>query len=289
MLLRSVTPVSLRTPHTGVMAAYVDSLPKIPAAAITIEDAASIHRLVARGVRVRVRLVMGARTLDDVLSHNVIGELRGREHPDEIVVVGGHLDSWDVGQGAVDDGGGCVIAMETLRLMKQLNLRPRRTVRCVLWLNEENGTRGGTAYADSLVPAALARHVAAIESDGGVERPTGFGVSARSASGEPDTVRTRAAAGRMREIGRLLAGLGADNVVERGGGTDIGPLMRRGVTGIAHRTSGEHYFDWHHSPADTFDKVDPLELRRNVAALAVMTWVLADMPEDLTAPLTESQ
>jgi carboxypeptidase Q len=283
-LVRSVTPVSLRTPHTGVMAAYVDSLPRIPAAAVTGEDAAMMHRLAARGERVRVHLVMGAATLPDVLSHNVMGEIRGRERPEEVVLVGGHLDSWDVGQGAMDDGGGCVISMEALRLMRELKLRPRRTVRCVLWLNEENGVKGGTAYADSL-GREVAHHVAAIESDGGVERPVGFGVSVRRANGElPDTLRTAAAAARLREIGRLLAGLGADGVREGGGGTDIGPLMRRGVPGIAHRTSGEHYFDWHHSPADMLDKVDPVELRKNVAALAVMAYVLADMPDDLTAP-----
>ncbi|HVP14528.1 MAG TPA: M28 family peptidase, partial [Terriglobales bacterium] len=148
MLLRSVTPVSLRTPHTGAMGAYVDSLPRIPAAAVTVEDAQTIHRLLARGEPVRVHLTMGAQTLPEVLSHNVMGEIRGSARPEEVVVVGGHLDSWDVGQGAMDDGGGCVIGMEALRLMKELNLRPRRTVRCVLWLNEENGLKGGNAYAD---------------------------------------------------------------------------------------------------------------------------------------------
>jgi len=282
-LVRSVGPVSLRTPHTGVMDAYADSLPRIPAAAVTLEDAAMMHRLLERGERVRVRLVMGAETRPDVLSHNVIGEIRGRERPAEVVVVGGHLDSWDVGQGAADDGGGCVISMEALRLMKALGLRPRRTVRCVLWLNEENGLRGGLAYADSL-GGEVAHHVAAIEVDGGMESPLGFDVGVRRAAGDSlDVDRTAAAAARLREIGRLLAGLGADRVREGGGGADIGPLMRRGVPGIGQRTSGEHYFDWHHSPADMLDKVDPIELRRNLAALAVLVYVLADMPEELTA------
>ncbi len=285
MLLRSVTPVSLRTPHTGVMSAYADSLPRIPAAAITLEDAEMIRRLLDRGQRVRVRLVMSALTRPDTLSHNVIGEIRGRERPDEVVVVGGHLDSWDVGQGAMDDGGGCVISLEAVRLLKELGLRPRRTVRCVLWLNEENGTRGGIAYAESLGPD-VARQVAAIESDGGVERVVGFDVNVRRAGGDSmDVERTAAAAARMREVARLLAGLGADRVREGGGETDIGPLMRRGVPGIGHRTTGEHYFDWHHSPADMLDKVDPIELRKNVAALAVELYVIADMPEPLTAPL----
>jgi carboxypeptidase Q len=284
VLLRSVTPTSLHTPHTGTMAAYVDSLPKIPAAAVTIEDATMMHRLLARGERVRVRLEMGARTLPDTLSANVIGEIRGRERPDEVVVVGGHSDSWDVGQGAMDDGGGCVISMEALRLIKALGLRPRRTLRCVLWVNEENGTRGGLAYADSL-GAQLSRHVAAIESDGGVERPVGFDVGVlRAGTDSLDAARTAAAAARLREIARLLTGLGADQVREGGGGTDIGPLVHRGVPGIGHRTVGEHYFDWHHSPADMLDKVDPIELRRNVAALAVLAYVLADMPGPLVPP-----
>ena len=280
-LVRSVGPISLRTPHTGAMS---DSLPRIPAAAITIEDARMIHRLTARGERVRVHLEMEAHTLPDAPSHNVIGELRGRERPDEVVVVGGHIDSWDVGQGAMDDGGGCVISMEALRLIKRLGLRPRRTVRCVLWTNEENGSRGANAYADSL-GEALSRHVAAIETDGGVERPVGFGVSIqRSDVDSTDRVRSRRAADLLRPAGRLLAGLGADSVTTDGGGTDIEPLMKRGVPGLAHRTTMEHYFDWHHTQADMLDKVDPIELRKNVAALAVMLYVLAEMPEDLRNP-----
>src|SRR5262249_47584203 len=149
-LVRSVGPVSLRTPHTGNMGAYVDSFPKIPAAAVTIEDATRMRRLLSRGEHVRVKLEMGAKTLPDARSYNVIGELRGRERPEEVVVVGGHLDSWDVGSGAQDDGGGCALSMEALRILKQLGLRPRRTVRVVLWTNEENGTEGAKAYNDSL-------------------------------------------------------------------------------------------------------------------------------------------
>ena len=283
-LVRSVTPVSLQTPHTGVMAAYVDSLPRIPAAAVTIEDATMMHRLLARGEHVRVRLELGARTLPDTLSANVIGEIRGRERPDEVVVVGGHSDSWDVGSGAMDDGGGCVISMEAVRLIRTLGLRPRRTVRCVLWVNEENGTRGGLAYADSL-GGRLTGHVAAIEADSGVERPVGFDVGVyHPGTGVPDSVQTAAAVARVQEIARLLAGLGADRIRAGGGGTDIDPLVKRGVPGIGHRTVGEHYFDWHHSPADMLDKVDPLELRKNVAALAVLVYVLADMPDALAAP-----
>jgi len=280
-LVRSVGPVSLRTPHTGAMG---DSLPRIPAAAVTIEDAEMMRRLAARGQRVRVHLEMDADTLAPALSHNVIGEVRGRERPDEVVVVGGHLDSWDVGQGAMDDGGGCIISMEALRLIKKVGLRPRRTLRCVLWTNEENGGRGSVAYHDSL-RGRFDSHVAAIETDGGVERPIGFGVTLRRpGTDSTDAAATRRAMELLRPAARLLAGLGADSITADGGGADIGPLMRRGVPGLAHRTTMEHYFDWHHTQADMMDKVDPVELRKNVAVLAVMLYVLADMPDDLRHP-----
>jgi carboxypeptidase Q len=281
-LLRSVGPVSLRTPHTGSTGAYVDSIPKIPCAAVTIEDATMIHRLLRRGVRVRVHLEMEAHVLPDTLSANVIGEIRGSERPEEVVVVGGHLDSWDVGAGAHDDGGGDVISMGALRLMKRLGLRPRRTVRCVLWVNEENGNRGARAYGDS-AKNARERHVAAIESDGGVERLVGFGVRVNraAASDSVDTTRTARAVALLQPVGHLLAGLGGDRITNEGGGTDIDPLMKQTVPGLAHRTTMEHYFDWHHTPADMLDKVDPIELRKNLAALAVMVYVLADMPETL--------
>ena len=283
-LVRSVGPISLRTPHTGAMAEYVDSIPSVPGAAVSIEDAAMMRRLTARGQRVRVRLEMEARTLPEALSHNVIGEIRGRQRPDEVVVVGGHLDSWDVGQGAHDDGGGCVVSMAALRLIKQLGLRPRRTLRCVLWTNEENGLKGGNAYADSL-GARVDQHVAAIESDGGVERPIGFGITLnRVGTDSTDVGRTRPAVELLAQAGRLLVGIGADSVTDNGGGADIGPLMKKGVPGIAHRTTMEHYFDWHHTPSDMLDKVDPIELRKNVAAMAVMLYVLAEMPEDLRSP-----
>jgi carboxypeptidase Q len=286
-LVRSIGPVSLRTPHTGAAGAYVDSIPKIPTAAITIEDATRIHRLTDRGERVRVHLEMGAQTLPDARSYNVIGELRGRLRPDEVVVVGGHLDSWDVGSGAQDDGGGVAISLEAVRLMKKLGLRPRRTVRVVFWTNEENGTRGAQAYADSLGPA-VEKHVAAIETDGGVEKAVGFDIGVHQMNSDSvDVGRQVPAYAKMREIAPLLSGLGATAVGIGGGGADIGPLMKKGVPGIAHRTTMEHYFDWHHTQADMLDKVDPIELRKNVAALAVMVYVLADMPETLApAPAT---
>ena len=277
-LVRSVGPVSLRTPHTGNMGAYVDSIPQIPGAAVSIEDATMIRRLTSRGQRVQVKLEMNAQTLPNTLSHNVIGEIRGRERPDEIVLVGGHLDSWDVGSGAHDDGGGCIISMEVLRLMKQLGLRPRRTVRAVLWTNEENGLKGAEAYRDS-AGATVEKHVAALETDGGVERPAGFGFKInRTDVDSVDTQRTARALVQAKQISKLLTGLGAGEVNDSGGGADIGPLMKRGIPGVAHHTVGEHYFDWHHTQSDMLDKVDPIELRKNVAAVAIMVYVLADMP-----------
>ncbi len=175
-LVRSATNVSLATPHTGVMS-YEDDVPKIPAAAITVEDAARLHRLARRGVTVRVRLMMEAQNLEDREQANVIGELRGRELPDEIVVVGGHLDSWDVGTGAHDDGAGCAIMLGATQLLKKLDLRPRRTIRVVLFVAEEQGGIGGDAYRERHLDE-FDRYVAALESDSGGFAPNGFSVRA---------------------------------------------------------------------------------------------------------------
>jgi carboxypeptidase Q len=211
----------------------------------------------------------------------VIGEVTGSELPEEVVVIGGHLDSWDVGQGAHDDGGGCVVAMEAARLMHELGLRPRRTLRVVLWTNEENGTRGADAYCDSSgTPAS--KHFAAIESDGGVEDPWGFGLSVwQQGTEDADGARQSRALATLRDIGTLLTSVAADSIAEGGGGADIAPLMKHGVPGLALRTSMELYWDIHHSEADTVDKIDPEALRKNVAAMAVMGYVLADMPGTL--------
>jgi carboxypeptidase Q len=262
-LVRSVTPVSLQTPHTGQMN-YRDGVAKIPAAAVTIEGATLIQRLIDSGSTVRVHLEMEAETLSDAPSANVIGEIRGREKPGEIVVMGGHIDSWDVGAGAHDDGAGCVSAMQAAAIIQRLGLKPRRTIRVVLWTNEENGLRGGRAYRE-WIGNAVKDHVAAIEMDGGGEKPVGFGAAAK--------IYPQAA-----EIGRLLERIGAGSVRQGGGGADISPLTRDGVPGLSLQTVGTHYFDWHHTPADTADKVDPQDLRLNTAAMAVMAYVLADLP-----------
>lgn len=271
VLIRSVTPASLATPHTGMLR-YAPDSPRIPAAALSVEDAGRLARLVKSGARVVVRLAMEARSLPDAASANVIAELPGREKPEEIVVLGGHLDSWDVGTGAHDDGAGCIASWQAVVLMKKLGLVPRRTVRVVLWTNEENGLRGAEAYRE-WAGSTVANHVAAIEMDGGAERPLGFGLSALAAG---QAVQDRAVA-QAQQVGALLAGIGAQLVSSGGGGADIGPLMREGVPGLGLRTTGEKYFHWHHTHADTLDHVDPEHFRLCMAAMAVMAWGLAEM------------
>jgi carboxypeptidase Q len=268
MLLRSVGPVGLRTPHTGALR-YADGSPRIPAAAIAAEDAERLHRLQARGIRVTVRLIMEAHFLPDVESANVVAEIRGRERPDEVVVVGGHFDSWDVGTGATDDGGGCIATWEALRVVKSLGLRPRRTLRVVLFTNEENGLRGGLAYRDRYRDE-LSNHVLMIESDGGVFRPTGFGFSGSDAARRS-----------VERIGTLLGGIDAHRIGPQGGGADIGPSVEAGQIPAMSLTVDGNYFLIHHTPADTIDRIAPEEIARATAAIAVMAYVVADMPERL--------
>jgi carboxypeptidase Q len=269
MLIRSVGLNGLRLPHTGALD-YAEDAPKIPAAAIASEDADRLQRIADRGDHVAVRLKMEAHFDADAESANVIGEIRGREQPDEVVVVGGHLDSWDVGAGATDDGGGCVVTWEALRIMKKLNLRPRRTVRVVLWTNEENGDRGGLAYRDAH-RADLAKHVLMLESDGGVFRPLGFGFSGSDAARQ-----------KVKTIATLLRGIAADQIGPSGGGTDIGPSVQEGrVPGMSLDVDGAKYFLIHHTPADTIDKIDPVDMAKCAAAIAVMAYVVADLPQSL--------
>ena len=244
--------------------------------------------MAAAGETVAVTLQMEARLEGEADSANVIAEIRGRETPDEVVVMGGHFDSWDVGQGAHDDGCSSMAAWQALTLLKQLGLRPRRTLRVALWTNEENGLNGGRAYHAAL-GGAVASHVAAIEMDGGCERPVGFGFSlpkagetrpprGESQPSEPTDPKAVAALATLRQIGGLFDTIEATAVRWGGGGADIGPLMREGVPGLSLTTVGEHYFDWHHSHGDTLDKVQPDDLRRATGMLAVMGYVLADMP-----------
>ena len=264
VMIRSVGTGNARVVHTGAMH-YDEGVPKIPAVALSAEDTEMLERLLARGQKVAVSLELGCETQGDVESANVVAELRGREKADELVVLGGHLDSWDLGLGAIDDGAGVVIAWEAVRLMKELELRPRRTLRVVFWMNEENGLRGGTGYAEQHA-AEAGKHVVAIESDGGAGRPTGFGLTCA----EADLPRVQA-------LGALLRGLGCGNVRAGGGGADIGPLRKLDVPTMSLNQDARWYFDYHHTPADTPDKVDPHELALNVAALAVMSFALAEM------------
>jgi hypothetical protein len=288
-----------RTPHTGALS-YAEDAPKIPAAAIAPEDSAMIGRLYRGGATVRLKLELGCRTLPDAISHNVIGRYLGSEKPEEFLVVGGHLDSWDVGQGAQDDGGGCVSVLESVALLKRLGLRPRRTIEVVLFTNEENGLRGARAYADEAAPR-LARCIGAYENDGGTERPIGFGVTFPAAPGEPPKTRPRSSESRpasrpasrpetpaeARRFARfaaatsLLAGVGADQARLGGGGADVGPLLERGVPTLSITTVGARYFEWHHTEGDTLDKVASEDLTRHVAAQAALFYVVADLVEPL--------
>ncbi len=268
-LVRAVGPMGLRTPHTGGMQ-YVDDVPRIPAAAIAAEDANRIQRLVDRGRRVRITLEMEARFDPDVQSANVVGEVRGRELPNEVVLVGGHFDSWDVGTGASDDGVGVIVTWEVARLMKKLGIQPRRTLRVVLFTNEENGLRGGNGYL-AAHKADAAQHVLALESDSGVFAPARLGFTG------PDAARRI-----MSDIGSLLTPLGLQDIGPGGGGADIGPIAQAGrVPMMAYQGDATRYFTIHHTPADTVDRIAPEEVSKAAAAIATMVYVVADIPEAL--------
>ncbi len=277
MLLRSVASFSINSPHTGTLS-YDSTLTRgrgassgassgrrIPAAAITVEDAQLLHRMQDRGEPITVRLVMSARTLPMAPSRNVVAELRGREKPDEVVVIGGHIDSWDVGQGAMDDAGGVVAAWEALRLMKSLGLRPRRTVRVVGWTDEESSGRGGLAYRTAH-EADMPRHVFALESDNGVFRPYGIAV-----------VATDSAVAMLKRLAPLLAKIGADSVSRGDSEADVEPLMDAGVPVAGLHVDDTRYFWYHHTNADTPDKLDPRDVARCVATMAVWAYVMAEM------------
>lgn len=269
-LIRSVGPYSMQTPHTG-NSAYDEDVEKIPQAAITLEHATLLHRLQKMGEPIKIRLSMDAKTLPDAPSRNVIAEIKGSERPEEVVVLGGHIDSWDVGQGVMDDAGGCLAAWEAVMLMKELGLKPKRTVRVVMWTNEENGLRGATAYRDMVQEnGTLKDHVLAIESDGGVFEPKGFGFGGSDAAYQM-----------VSEISKLLKPIGADLMKRGGGGADIGPIMREGVPGMGLLVDNSKYFWYHHTAADTIDKLDEEEYQKCIATMAVMAYVAADMPERL--------
>jgi len=267
-LIRSVGPFSMQTPHTGSMR-YEEGVPKIPHAAITPEYGDMLYRMQERGEKLVVTLKMEAENLPDATSRNVIAEIVGSEFPDEVIVLGGHIDSWDVGTGAMDDGGGCIAAWDALRRIKKLGFRPKRTLRVVLWTNEENGLKGALEYHES-VKEEMDNHILAIESDSGVFEPRGFGFSGSDEAYEI-----------VSSIGTLLEPIGSTLVRKGGGGADIGPLMRDGVPGMGLLVEGDKYFWYHHTHADTVDKLDPKELAKCVATMGVMAYVVADLDQRL--------
>lgn len=296
VLVRSATGLALQTPHTGTLR-YDEKAPKVPSAAISVEDALLIERLTKEGP-VTVHLQMDAHMEADVKAGNVMGEIVGSEHPEQVVVLGGHIDSWDVGQGAQDDGSGIMAAFEAVSLIHKLGLKPKRTIRLVFWVNEENGGAGGRAYRE-LIGDKIANQVAAIEMDEGAEKPLGIGYGEFGGPRRPPvpavgTPATPPPVARdfdesslspdekqsfvsLRDIASLLGPIDAATVSPGGGGSDIEPIVADGVPALSPRTVAQHYFDWHHTEADTLDKVDPDSFRRNTAMLSVVAFVLADM------------
>ncbi|HEX8178763.1 MAG TPA: M20/M25/M40 family metallo-hydrolase [Pyrinomonadaceae bacterium] len=267
-LIRSVGGASFRLPHTG-STRYAQDAPRIPAAAVAAEDADMIAYLVRQGA-VRMRLTLTPQQLPDAPSYNVVADLKGTEQPEQVVIVSGHLDSWDLGTGAIDDAAGVGVAMATLQLVKQLKLRPRRTIRFVAWMNEENGLVGGRTYA-RVHEREVGNHFAAIESDRGAGHPLGFEVK-----GKPEIIAMLA------QVSQVLASQGAGLMRSvEDTEADISPLATAGVPSFGLWQDTRTYFDYHHTPADTFDKIVPRELAENAAAMAVLAYALANLPQPL--------
>ena len=264
-LVRSAGDGAYRLPHTGWS---IDA--PIPAGAVSTEDAGLIARLAARG-RVRVHLTLTTHQGPDAQGYNVVADLKGSEHPEQVVIVSGHLDSWDLGTGAIDDGAGVVVAMETAELVHRLGFRPKRTIRVIAWMNEEAGATGRDTYAKDYA-SEMANHIAAIESDSGAEHPLGFKVKISKAAEEE-----------LSPVQKVLRPIGANLLeqVSQSPETDIEPLVEKGVPGFGIWQNALTYFTYHHTAADTLDKVVPEELRENAACMAVMGYALADITEPL--------
>lgn len=264
VVVRSLTLAYDDIPHTG-MTRYNDSLPMIPACAISTRGAEELSRLLKPGSRpVTFYFKQSCRTLPDVLSYNVIAEIRGSEKPEEVIIAGGHLDSWDNGDGAHDDGAGCVQSIEALRLIRKLGLKPKRTLRAVLFMNEENGTRGGIEYARVASLDKHRKHIAAIESDAGGFTPRAFGVEDTNAVNH------------MKPWLGLFQPYGIEQIRKGGGGVDIGPLRPQGTVLIGYSPDSQRYFDIHHTEADTFDKVNKRELELGAAAISALLWMISE-------------
>lgn len=268
-LNRSAGGAEYRLAHTGGMR-YQEGVAKIPAAAVAAEDAELIAYLAAQGP-VKLHLTLTPQTLPDETSYNVIADLKGSEHPEQIVIVSGHLDSWDVGTGALDDASGVAVAMQTANLIKQLGLKPKRTIRVIAWMNEENGLMGGRTYAENH-KAEATNHIAAIESDLGASHPLGFHAHA-SAN----------ALAKLRPASAILQSIGAGlvNVTSDSPEADISPLDALGVPTFGIWQDSRTYFDYHHTIADTLDKIVPHELAENAAVMAVLAYAIANLPEPL--------
>ncbi|MGH9970287.1 MAG: M20/M25/M40 family metallo-hydrolase [Pyrinomonadaceae bacterium] len=267
-LVRSAGGSGFRLPHTGFIR-YSNDAPRIPAGAVTTEDAELIADLVKEGP-VRLHLKLTPRSLPDAVSYNVIADLKGTEHPEQIVIVSGHLDSWDLGTGAIDDGAGVVMALQTAQLLQRLKLRPKRTIRVIAWMSEEYGGVGGRAYAKTHA-AELPNHVAAIESDLGAGHPLGFNIKAKQTVGPL-----------LARVSKVLqsSGAGLTRFTE-GIETDISPLADAGVPAFGLWQDSRTYFNYHHTAADTLDKVVPRELAENAAVMAVLAYAIADLPQEL--------
>jgi carboxypeptidase Q len=267
-LIRSVGGEAYRLPHTGVMR-YAKDATKIPTAAVTEEDAELMAALVPEGT-VRMHLILTPQTLPEAPSANVIADLKGSKYPEQVVIVSGHLDSWDLGTGAIDDGAGVAVAMQTAQLVRQLRLRPERTIRVIAWMNEENGTHGGKAYAKDHA-GEIANHFAAIETDLGADHPIGINVA-----GKPDLKLF------VKPIAELLEKSGAGVVAVRDEvGADISSLTKLGVPSFSPIQESRFYFNYHHTAADTLDKIDPHHLAETAAINAVLAYALANFEQPL--------
>jgi hypothetical protein len=268
VLVRSAGGSQNRLAHTGATR-YAEDAPKIPAAAVTYEDADLIAHLAEQGT-VLFRLVLTPQILPDAVSYNVIADIKGSEHPEQIVIVSGHLDSWDLGTGAIDDGAGVAVAMQTAQLIKQLGLHPKRTIRVIAWMNEENGLVGGRTYALNQ-KANLMDHFAAIESDRGAGHPLGFNFTGKSEI-EPMLAPVSAI---LRASGAGLIEHAADSEA------DVSPLSDKGVPAFGLWQDTRTYFNYHHTAADTLDKIEPRELAENAAVMAVLAYALANLEQPL--------
>ena len=260
-LVRSMGSNLEEYPHTGGMH-YAATGTKIPALAVSTKHAELLSKLLKDDKDVQVYLENHSETLEDAPSFNVIGEIKGSEYPDEIIVVGGHLDSWDLAQGAHDDGTGCVQSIEVLRLFKEMGFKPKRTIRAVMFMNEENGLRGGLKYAE-LAAQNKEKHVAAIESDRGGFTPRGFTMSA------PKAVREK-----IKSWKPLLEPYGLTDFDQEGGGADVGPLEKQGVAMMEFLPDSQRYFDYHHTEEDTIDKVNKRELELGAASMAALVYLI---------------